>query len=542
MIPGWVLWGELPWATLPDADSQATVSVEFLLIADQDAEYIFVFEATPSGGTMLRLSDVGYITAGTDTPADTPYRDRLLTPYNIDNRIPAPDDGAAAGELAFGVIELETGDEVLDAQLAQSLEGREVTIKVGGRYHVGRVTEGSLTFAQFQVIQRATISAVAWEDGRILFSLRERLNKLRQQVQTNTYAGTGGLEGTDLVKERRKPLVYGEVFNFEPVLLDPNNQIYQWHDGAVQGVTAVRDKGVALTSEGDVADITATSAPSLGAYKTQNSGGYIRLGQLPEDGRITIDGLGDKTGGTYADDIPTIVRRIGVRAGLSDPADFEYASFGAFPETGPVGIAFRGDEAITALEAMSRLVVGAFGYISQTRSGQLRIGKYTNPDVGSPATTITDDTLLSIRDETVRPPIWKVEVGYAQNWTPQDPDSLAGSLTVDTRDLYATPNKTASDDDASLQTTHPDAQLFQIVSYFADEADAQALATEVLGILGRRARLYTLEVARQMFKVHPGAVIRVDSRDSDLAGGRNLFLVSVAEDASTRLNRWEAWG
>lgn len=538
-IPGWYGHSRFPHHTIPEADSQATESIEQRLLRDPDADLVFLLETTPSGGSPLRLSDVGYITDAADTPASTPYPDRLLNPYNVEISIPTPDSGAAVGELAFGVLEIESGDEDLDARLSESWEGREATMKVGGTYDVGLATQQTLAYAQFPIVQRGTIQSVGWTDGRIVLALREVQQKLSEPIQANTYSGAGGLNGGDAIKGSRKPLSYGPVFNREPVLVVAATQIWQWSDGMVDAVTAVRDRGVLLINTGDVGDIVAASPPAGGTYITQNSGGYIRLGGEP-DGRITLDGRGDKTGGVYVNTTAGIAKRLATRVGIVDPGDFEGGSFSGFADTSEV--AYVPEDGETALQGIANLMAGIFGWVSTTRTGLLRIGKYKNPAISSPVVTITDDTLEVIEDETQLPPAWRVEVEYARNWTPQDSDALSDQLTVAEREIYSEPSRLEIKEDAAIKTLHKDARVVRIIGYQTTQANALALAIEAFGVLSQRARVYRARVDRQMFQRQPGDVVEVRSADSDLSAGSNLYLFSVGEDAAERSNDWGLWG
>lgn len=490
---------------------------------------------------MLRLSDRGYITGTADTPAATLYRDRLLSPYNVQVEIPSPDEGAGSGTIAYGVIELENADGALSSLLSESWEGRVVRIKVGGTYHVGRATEGTLTFDQFVTVMQGTIASVGWSAGRIIIALREGIPELSKPVQSSTYAGTGALEGDDAIRDKRKPLFYGQGFNIEPVLINDALQIYQWHDGPVQSVDAVRDQGVALTLDaaGDVADIVAASTPADGKYITQNSGGYLRLGALPS-GRITIDGKGDKTGGVYSDQTAEIARRIGVRCGMAS-GQFELGSFSAYPDTAPVGFGINVENAVGRTE-LAFLFAGSFGWVTQSRIGQLQCDQFQDPNVASPLGSADDSVIDSLEDETLIYPAWRVEVRYRRNYAPQDADALSDSLSVAEREAYSQPYRVAAAEDASVKTANPDARVHVIESHYANESDALALATSILAVLKIRRRVYRMRVERKLFQLEPGGRIFVQSSAADLASGRNLLAIAVAEDGASRICDVVLWG
>lgn len=543
-LPGYRPVASIPLASILEGDRSGTLSPEILLVEDPDADLIFLGEITPSGGTMLRVSDVGYATATGDSPANTIYADRLLSPYNVTLELPRPDElGRALGRLTFGVVEIETADGELDARLAESWEGREYLVKVGGTYDLHRPTEATLAFASFVEILRAAVESAAWEDGRIVLSLREAVAELLQPLQTNAYGGTGGLDGGEALSGQKIPLAWGEVFNAEPVLVDAADLIYQWSDGAVQAVTAVRDNGAALTDAGDVADIEAAPQPAGGTYITQNTGGYVRLGGAPE-GRVTLDGQGASTGG-YVNTTPTIARRIAVdRGGLADPQDLDVSSFLGFEVLDrPIGYYYRGDRELTVLDGLGELLAAADGWVAQTRDGRLRIGRHVDPSTRPAVVTVTDDQIEDLEDTSPAPPVWRVDVGYLANWAPQDPDGLAGGLSAEDREAYGLERRTATAEDASVKTTHKDARAVRLESYLQSAADAETLAGEILARLKVRRRAVSARgIFRTLFVRQPGDVVRIVSDAANLAGGANFTITALSEVARERTNDWELWG
>ena len=215
-------------------------------------------------------------------------------------------------------------------------------------------------------------------------------------------------------------------------------------------------------------------------------------------------------------------------------------SFSGFADTSEVS--YVPDDGESALVGIAKLMGGIFGWVSTTRTGLLRIGKYKNPALSSPVATITDDTLEAIEDETQLPPAWRVEVEYGRNWTPQDADALSDALSVSDRELYSKPVRLAEYEDAAVKATHKDARVVRIIGYQTTEADAQALAVEAFGVLSQRARVYRSRVERQMFQRQPGDVVNVVSADSDLSAGRHLYVFSLGEDAAERSNDLVLWG
>ncbi|MGH2173878.1 hypothetical protein ACQ1Z4_14290, partial [Enterococcus faecalis] len=87
---------------------------------------------------------------------------------------------------------------------------------------------------------------------------------------------------------------FGSPQNISPVLLVPASLIYQAHDGAMQSIDAVYDRGAPLTGAGDVADYAALAAASVssGQFKTCLALGLFKLGSAAA-GTVTADVKGD---------------------------------------------------------------------------------------------------------------------------------------------------------------------------------------------------------------------------------------------------------
>ena len=133
--------------------------------------------------------------------------------------------------------------------------------------------------------------------------------------------------------------------------MDDGNLIYQVHNGEVEDILAVRDKGVVLTdSTTDVANFAALVSQSVtaGQYATCLAEGYIKLGQSPA-GLITVDLEGSTLGGTYSGSVGDIVNYI---AGTIEGLTVNSAS-------------------ITALNSLTTAVVGYYTGINDVQVQQI---------------------------------------------------------------------------------------------------------------------------------------------------------------------------
>lgn len=547
MLLGDTPFGILPLASLDPADLTVVAGALETRLADQDNALLFLLETTPGTegdptGTMLRLSDFGFATDGTETPAYTRWPGRLAAPLNYESRIPMPDDEVATGSIGFGVVEMRNEDGALNSLLAKSIEGRQVDIKVGGTLHEGRADEYTLKYAEFGLALRATADGLTSEKGRILLRLREGLAKLERQLQTTRYAGAGLSEGPAELTGVVKPLTFGEVYNRSAVLVDPTYLIYQVHERSVEAIDEVRIRGNSVgTYDGDVGSYLALlfATVAAGHWVSCRTLGMFRLGGLP-DGDVTADVRGDNVGG-YVDTTSEVAKRVATWKGeLVDPSDLDGSTFASFTAPGTMG--YAADAEITVGDALEEILRSARGWLRVTRAARLAIGRFVAPEDQTAVATYTDVVLSDEADDSELPPVWRVKVGYKRIWQVQDADALYDLATAADRLLYSTEYRYAIAEDSAVKTLHRDAREIEHPTLYVDQADAQDVADETLAMLSVRRRVYRFRRERSVLERVPGETIEIQSDESDLSGGRNVWLASVAEVGHEAAIDCEAWG
>jgi hypothetical protein len=119
---------------------------------------------------------------------------------------------------------LQVADEYLDWAGLQSWDTRLITVQAG-------LTTDPIS--QWPVIIRGQTEKAELSLDELKLVLRDQSILFDRPVQNNTYAGTGGYEGTIDLKGKIKPLVLGHIEHGTPVLVDPIRNLYQWNDGPV---------------------------------------------------------------------------------------------------------------------------------------------------------------------------------------------------------------------------------------------------------------------------------------------------------------------
>ena len=488
-------------------------------LRDLAADAVAVGEAESSalaGIASFYLSDRGYVSKPSDSPPSTIWLPRVQAPLAIERSLPLTPDAPRRLAVQFGDILLNNADGYFDDLVTRfALDGRRVAVKVGAP---------SFGYADFKLLYDGT--AQGWwlaDDNSARIRLRDAAWSLEIPLQQNLYAGTGGLAGGADLAGKPKPLAYGACGNVTAALVDPSALIYQVHDGAVQAIDAVYERGAAMTPAGDVADITAASVPA-GNFKTQLSGGYFRLGSTPQ-GQITADLRGDAAGGSYVESTGAIALRVLLtRSGLSASALDGYLFDAlAAQQPAPVDIFVGTEERPTVAEFLDRLLRGIGGWWGTGREGRIGCGRLV-PATGDPQYAFGPNQILRLErldlPETISPPNWRRRVAWGRNWTVQTSD-IAGGVTAARRAFLAEAYRVATAADAAVKAKHllatdPD----PVEGLFVNQADAEGEANRLLGIYSPDRQLLRATLKLPAFLVELGAKVKLSWPRYGLANGK----------------------
>lgn len=421
----------------------------------------------------LRYSTNGYISKAADNPAYT-YFDARLREETIDiDRYIADRNGLGGLARTVASIVVDNRDGELDELLRNyAIDGRQVRILVG------RPTDER---ADFVPVFTGVVARPEITRSGMKLELSDGSAKLDRSINEDAYAGSGGLEGGADLKGKRKPVGYGPVFGISPPLVDAATLTYQVHNGPINDVPAVYDRGIALVKVG--------GAPAAGEYQVDVVLGTFKLGAMPA-GQVTCDGELDASLSGYLARAPDIVLRILVqRAGLTsseiDPSTFASLT-GAVP--GNASPRWAGTEPLSIRAVVGELLadVGCWGGFS--RFGTFGVGQLAAP-AGVPKATYTEEDIMDIErialPAPVDPLVWRVEVGYKRNHTVQN--DLAAAVSDAQRAFASEPMRVVSAQDSGAKTRHLLArELTDTGGAYAEEADALQEANRKHVLWGRR--------------------------------------------------------
>jgi hypothetical protein len=474
------------------------------------------------------LSDLGW-TGEPDDP-DAPnrhYAPRVQSPLRLDRSIPITPDAARRVLLQLGDTTIVNGDGALDELVRRmAIDGHEVAIKAIGR---------RARYASAETIFQGTASS--WKlagDGSVALALRDASWQLDAPAQQNFYGGTGTADGGADLKNKPKPLLYGECLNAKLVLIDSATWTFQAHDGAIEGFLAVYDAGLALIAGNDVSDIFAAATPPAGTYITQRSAGLVRLAAKPF-GIVTADVRGDKAFGTYVSKAGGIAFRIAHDRGGVPDARFDLLSFELLNNLQPAPVGLYTGTSQVRLSDMIDVVLGAVGaWWGSNRFDMIEVGRLDLPGDTPVARLGTADIIgfdLLDTPAQINPPLWKVRVGHQRNWTP-DIGAIAAAVDGDRLTFLANEYRYGVHEDAALTVAHLRAQEMTAPGLFANEADADAEAARLQALYAGPLQLARIRTKLQGYLIPMNRTINVTYPRYGLAGGKNVITVGQGIDAS----------
>jgi hypothetical protein len=406
----------------------------------------------------------------------------------------AGDRPSGAAQEQAGAIVLDNGDGRYDAAAMMGFDGRTVELWKGTR---------ARAFRDFTLLLRGTAERVSYDEGSFTIALRDRRATLDRPLNFSLYGGSGGLDGHDGIVGLAKPVALGNLTedngNVPAVNIDPVNLVYQVHDGPIEAIDAVRDKGIALTFEADYPDYDSLIAADLegGEYATCLALGLIHLD--PENGSpvgaVTVDLLGDASGSGYVETTAALLRRIVTsRLGAANLSGSELDSLAldalATAQPAPVGY-WAGTAQQSCLEVLSALAGGIGGWHAFDRQGRFTAARLDLSGSAVETLTARETAQRQPAQRSEVAPVWQLRVAWGRSWLVQTADALAGTVSDDDRAHYGQAARYAVAEDSTIRARHRLAQSLTVESYFARQSDAESEVARLLALYGPDRDVWT---------------------------------------------------
>lgn len=364
-------------------------------------------------------------------------------------------DGSTS--MSFGDISINNLNGEYDAYLdplQYIWANQAIQIYLGDATWPAVVSDFSVLTSKYKLIFNGILEDIDSKSRNELnFKMRDKLEYLNNPVTENKLGVYGNWVNSAQNADTIKPLVFGEVFNMTPLLIDPNvsGGQYMVNDGAVEQIIEIRDNGIPIYQNG--------STVYTGATVDEANGKFVLT--YPPSGAITASVKGIKnsinlsTGalisGTYSNTAAKLIALIVTQYGpsnsrLSGANDLDLSNLSAFDSsnTQPQGLLIT--DRTNILDAIRFIASGIGAQVSFSREGKLRLIKFgvgitpaqdTLVTIGTSASPISTVDMLydSMSISSKMTPQAAFSLGYCRNWTVQD--SLLTSLPADHKALFA---------------------------------------------------------------------------------------------------------
>lgn len=410
--------------------------------------------------------------------------------------------------ISYGDIEIQNESGVRDGWLEYIWSNRTANIYVG---------DPSWPRADFRLVFAGVVDDIVPRDSnKLALRLRDKLERLNVPLTEST------LGGTTSNKARVIPLLFGDAFNCEPLLIDPVNLIYQMHNGAVQDLHEVRDGGTPITT-----------------FTSNLAAGKFTLTAAPV-AQITFTGRGAKPSGTYANTVSALIQYIvttyGPAATRLSGGDLDATQLAAFASACPQAVGLYASERENVIVLCQRLAASVGAQVVMTSTGLLRIVRLALPAAGTP-TTITwadmdsDKQGQSLLQISQRPAVKaSVKLGYARNYTPQTSGLLTGLPASSVAVLGQEWQSVTSIDSATATAYKLDAAPVLQETCLISQSEATTEAARRLALWKTQRAVYEATCLPHLLLTELGDAITIQHARYGLSAGKTGMVVRIKRD------------
>lgn len=386
-------------------------------------------------------------------------------------------DGSTSS-MSVGDLELDNTDGALDDYFNHVWVNRDLKIFLG---------DVRWPRADFRTIFNGITKDIGSSGrGKLSFILRDKLQRLNTQISDAV------LGGTTNNKNEMIPLLFGECHNVQMLQTDPATLEYQAHGGAIEKQIEVRDNGVPITANVNLA--TGKTVLVASPY-----------------GRITGSFQGDKSGGIYNNTVKKIIQRLvtgyGEVTSRFTTADLDTAQLATFDTENPQTIGVYIDSSGNVLSACNDIAETLGAQLVMSPLGLLQLIKIDPNVAGTPIDITIDDVVPgTLRYSEKLEVVGAVKLGYCKNWTVQDP--LDTRIPPDHKELFAKEWLTVTAKNSTTISIYKlTGEPEQQDTYLQTEADANTEANRRLGIYSAARFVVSFDATAKLFEAQVGAPV-----------------------------------
>lgn len=464
-------------------------------------------EAYSSGLTTRYMANVAFESLPSDSPANMPYDDIVISVPRFKAGIAEALGGST--QISYGEIDIDNSSGVRDSWLTDAWDGRPVRIYLGSP---------KWPKADFrQILAGVAIDIVAKDSSVLTLKISDKQQLLNGAIQKNL------ISGTTANTQKPVPLTYGEVYNIEPLLIDSVTRKYQVHDGQIEAITTVYDNGKSI------------------AFTPDLTTGTFILSASPA-GRVTADCKGCKLSGIYINKVADIVQRILLTRSSLTSGDIDTASFTGLNALCPQAVGIYIGDRRNTLDVLDELIKTIGGFYGFGRAGLFKVGRLDAP-IGSPVLDLSADDIaefgLTVKSRVL--PVATIRLGYKRNWTVQT-DGVDSTVTIARRAELADAYQVVTANNAGINTTFLTPLSPDVVgTLFVSQSDAQTEANRRANLASQLRYRYRAVCFTAAARIELGQVIRLTHPRYSFAMGSLAVVVDIDESPTSNESNVELW-
>ncbi|WP_427023049.1 hypothetical protein ACP4J4_10430 [Aureimonas ureilytica] len=499
------------------------------------------FDKTAGQIVTLRYGSETFITEPTDTPGNVTFEQRVADPGNYARHLFRSGRTRGESDVGGGDIRLVNADRGLDGLLALAFDGR--AIRIFG------LEDAWSPWSSRTVLFAGTMEQVTFEKRGLTIRIRDRLAALRETIQTQRFKGTTTsgssteAEGNVDLKDVPVPELYGSCRTITPVVVDAFNNVFRVAR-RVDGITAVRDVGVALTFTQDYATLAALKAASLsaGQYATCRALGLVRTYLRPTS--LTVDAFeGDTLAKRSA---ARIVQRM-----IPAAVPLSAAAFDALHAANPAECGFwTGTSETTVLSCATTVLASVGASLNVDRLGIVEVERLELPTGSgtelSPAVVLDKDEAFERQapdDDGDGVPAREITLKWGRSYTTYTQQDLANvNATEAFRSFAVQEFRQVVVPSAANATAHPQGPKLVFETCLVNEADAIAEANRLMATYGARRDIYRLQVSSAYAPtLDLGDVVTLRTPNFGLSAGAPARVLGLTQTYATNITEIECW-
>lgn len=508
---------------------------------------IYLIEVQAHDGTQLQtfyLGTEGFITAPDDAPANQYYDPRVMDPGNFERALFQSADLRGRARAAAGDIRIATGDPghgvVLDDWFSYGWSQRDIRIK--------SLPKGARSLSEASTLFVGKLARASSQRPleTIDLSISDRLSDLEQPLLTERFAGTttesgATAEGNADLAGTLKQQCFGNCRNVPLQPANPYDLIYLVSNGEVASI-AVNDLGLALTNDGDDADLATLHAASVAAghYRTCLALGLVKLGVTPDFPTADVVEGADAEDRTAGQISYRMLIGFGIASNLISSGHVDILDAANDAECGYFVSTDR-----DALAAVQDVLDSIGAWMVPNLDGTLIFGRFGAPVSSTQSIFELDDQAIADNFSRVGNdlPAWRVILEYGPVVTVQNGTNLSDAVTAATRATLAKEFRTVVAEDASVKTKHLSAREVTIRTWLIDPDAAQAEATRQLDLLKADRQRYDVTFPLSDAFAHgPGDSIALEHPRLGLSSGKAFNIMRRIDNYSVEKVQLSLWG